>query len=125
VRGTQLPARVDAPALAAQPLPVQQVRAGQLRPQPGPAQPVDRLAVQLVGGRPAAQQRPAARLEAQPEVGPAGGLGRLRQLLQRAAATSVLPVRAAASTSSGSAHMEIFSVNVSLLACRAAARASS
>jgi hypothetical protein len=63
----QLPARVDAPALAAQPLPVQQVRAGQLRTQPGPAQPVDRLAVELVGGRPAAQQRPAVRLQAQPK----------------------------------------------------------
>ena len=37
VGGTQLLARMDAPAFAAQPLPVEQVRAGQLRTQPGPA----------------------------------------------------------------------------------------
>src|SRR5262249_61760300 len=45
----QLLARVDAPTLAAQPLPVQQVRAGQLRAQLGAAQPADRLALGVLG----------------------------------------------------------------------------
>jgi hypothetical protein len=56
---SQLLASVDAPALAAQPLAVEKMRAGQLRPQRRPAQPVDRLAVQVVGERPwlSARQR--------------------------------------------------------------------
>src|SRR5581483_5071877 len=56
-RGAKLLARVEASALAPQPLTVDQVRAGELRTQPGRAQPVDRFAVQLVGRRPGAQQR--------------------------------------------------------------------
>ena len=47
----QLLARVDPAILAAQPLAIEQVRAGELRTQPGAAQPLDRLAIQLVGGR--------------------------------------------------------------------------
>ena len=82
--GTELGARVDAPLPAAQPLPVQQMGAGELRTQPGPAQPADRLAVQAVGGRRVAQQRAAAGLDAQGGIGPAG-LGRFRQPRKRVA----------------------------------------
>ena len=80
--GAQLVAGFDAPALAAQPLPVQQMRAGELRTEPGTAQPVDRVVVQLVGGRPAAQQRPAARLYPERPVG-AAGPRRVREPLER------------------------------------------
>src|SRR5262249_44484907 len=55
--GAQLLARVDAPALAAQPLTVKQVGAGKLGTQPGTAQPVDRLVVQDLGGLRATYQR--------------------------------------------------------------------
>ena len=65
----QLLARVDPAILAAQPLAVEQMRAGDLRTEPGTPQPLDRLAVQLVGGRPVAQQRPAARFDAERELG--------------------------------------------------------
>jgi hypothetical protein len=47
----QLLPRIEASALTAQPFPVQQVRPGELRAQPDPAQPVDRLAVLVLGGR--------------------------------------------------------------------------
>src|ERR1700722_16993744 len=49
-RGARLPPPLAAAALAAQPLPVQQVAAGQLGPDPGPAQPLDRLPVAAPGG---------------------------------------------------------------------------
>ena len=52
VRGAQLRARVDAAILAAQPLAVEQVGAGELGTQPGAAQPLDRLAVEALGGSP-------------------------------------------------------------------------
>ena len=57
-------ARIDASALTAQPLPVQQVRAGELRTQLRAAQPIDRFAIQVVSGGADAQQRPGARLDA-------------------------------------------------------------
>jgi hypothetical protein len=63
-------ARVAGAPLPAQPFPVQQVRAGQFGPQPGAAQPVDRFPVQALGGLTVAQQRAAARLDTQAEVGP-------------------------------------------------------
>ena len=84
VGGAELDARVDAALLAAQPLPVNQMGAGQLRTQAGPAQPVDRLAVQVVRCGGVAQQRPAARLDAQGLIG-AAGLRRLRQPRERIA----------------------------------------
>ena len=80
--GAQLLARVDAAALAAQPLAVEQVGAGELRTQRRSAEPLDRLAVERVGGRPLAQQSSAARLDAEREVSPAA-FGRLRQSLER------------------------------------------
>jgi hypothetical protein len=49
VRGAQLDPRVGAAALAAQPLAVQQVRAGKLGPEAGAAEPLGRLAVQPLG----------------------------------------------------------------------------
>ena len=61
VGGAQLLARVHAPALAAQPLAVEQVRAGELRSQPGPAEAVDRVAVRAVGGLALAHQRARTR----------------------------------------------------------------
>ena len=64
-------ARVDAAVLAAQPLAVEQVRAGELGTQPGPAEPLDRLAVQALGGLAVAQQRPRARLDPERPVGAA------------------------------------------------------
>ena len=46
VRRAQLLARVEAATLAAQPLAVHQMRSGELRTQPGPTEPFDRLAIQ-------------------------------------------------------------------------------
>ncbi len=54
--GAQLLARVRAAALAAQPLPVEQVGAGELGADAGTAQPDDRLAVQALGVAARAQQ---------------------------------------------------------------------
>jgi hypothetical protein len=59
----KLLAYVATPARAAQPLPVEKVRAGELRREPGPAQPVDRFPVELLGGGGVAQQGPRARLD--------------------------------------------------------------
>jgi hypothetical protein len=84
VRRAKLLAGVDPAALAAQPLAVEEMGAGELRTQPGTAQPLDRLAVQRVGGGAVAYQRPGARLDAKREVG-AGRLGRLPKSLQRIA----------------------------------------
>ena len=104
VRGAQLLAGLAAPALAAQPLAVQQVGAGQFGAQPGAAEPLDRLAVQALGLLALAQQRPGPRLDPQPPVG-AAGPGRFRSAgPARRWPRAVLPVRAAASISSGSAH---------------------
>jgi hypothetical protein len=71
VSGSQLLARLGPAALPSQPLPVQQVGAGQVGAQPGPGQALDRLAVQALGGLALAQQRPAARLDTQPQSVPA------------------------------------------------------
>ena len=83
VGGAQLRARVRAAALPAQPLAVEQVRAGQLRAQPGPAEPVDRLAVQVARRlrRRSAAPGSAPRCPAPKSVPP--GLRRLRQPLER------------------------------------------
>ena len=55
-----------------QPFAVEQVGAGQFGTEPGPAQPGDRLAVQLIGGRTAAWPGLGARLDAQRVVGARG-----------------------------------------------------
>ena len=70
VGDAQLLARVDAPALAAQPLAVEQVRAGELRPQPGAAEPLDRLAVEAARPpSPSLSSARDARLDAERPVG--------------------------------------------------------
>ena len=71
VGGAELRARVDPPVLAAQPLAVEQVRAGELRAQPRAAQPLDRLAVQALGALALAQQRARAGPDAERPVGAA------------------------------------------------------
>src|SRR5215472_16082623 len=57
---TQLIARVDAAALAAQPLPVEQMRAGKFRADFGAAEPLDRTVIQEIRAVAAGQQRPWA-----------------------------------------------------------------
>ena len=57
VGGSQLGAGVSAAVLAAQPFAIDQVGTGELRAQPGAAEPVDRLTVQVLGGLAVAQQR--------------------------------------------------------------------
>jgi hypothetical protein len=65
VRGAQLRPRLGPPALAARPLAVEQVRAGQFGPEAGAAQPVKRLAVPALGVLAVGQQSPAACVDAQ------------------------------------------------------------
>ena len=124
VRDPQLLASVDAPALATQPLAVEQAGAGELRTQPGAPEAIDRFAVQALGGLALRQQRARPRLDAERPVGVAV-LGVLAQPREAAAASSVFPVLLAASTSSLSDHMETKSSGVSSLASMAAASASS
>jgi len=54
----QLFTGVGAPALTAQPLAIEQMRAGELRAERGTAEASNRLAIELVGGRTVADQRP-------------------------------------------------------------------
>src|SRR3954452_7917734 len=76
VGGTELDTRVDTAILAAQPLPVEQMSPGELRTQPGAAQPLDRLAMQAIGTVAVAHECSAARLDSQAPVGVAGRCGR-------------------------------------------------
>jgi hypothetical protein len=71
VRRTKLLACVASSPLAPQPLPVEQMRAGELGTEMSPAQPIDRFEVELLGGGAVAQQRPRARLDPQCPVGAA------------------------------------------------------
>ena len=68
----QLCARVDAAILAAQPLPVEEMRACEVGPEPRAPQAVDGLAVQALGGLALAQQRARPGVEAERPVGVAG-----------------------------------------------------
>jgi hypothetical protein len=76
VRRAKLLTRLVAAALAAQPLPVQQVSAGEHRTHAGLAQLGDRLAIQAVGDFALGQQRARPRLDPQPPVGAADPPGR-------------------------------------------------
>src|SRR5215210_9225028 len=69
VRSTELDPRVDPAVLAAQPLPVEQMSPGELRTQPGSAQPLDRLAMQALGTLAVTHECSAARLDSQAPVG--------------------------------------------------------
>src|SRR5262249_15206355 len=64
----QLLTRAPALALPAQPLTVQQVRASELGTQLGTAKPIDRLAIQVLGGGTVAEQRPAPCLDAERDL---------------------------------------------------------
>src|SRR5689334_15502407 len=74
--GPQLGAGVPAPVLPAQPFAVQEVSAGHGRAHAGTAEPLDRLAVAVLGGLAFTQQSPRAGLGAERPVG-AAGAGRL------------------------------------------------
>ena len=82
VRGPQLATGLGPPVLAAQPLAVAQPGPGQVYGHPGPAQPVERLAVQLIRRGPVGQQRQGPRRRPAGPVG-AARRGDLRQLSRR------------------------------------------
>src|SRR3954454_9541532 len=63
VGGTEFDTCVDPAVLAAQPFPVQQMSAGEVRTPPGPSQSLDRLVMQALGRLILAQECPAARLD--------------------------------------------------------------
>ena len=69
VGGAQLLARVDAPVLAAQPLAVEQMGAGELHADAGTAEAFDRLAVETVGDVALAEQGADAGLDPQRPLG--------------------------------------------------------
>ena len=68
--------------LLAQPLAIEQMRASERYANAGATQPFDWLAVQMLGGFAAAEQRAAARLYPQCPIGTAGPRG-LREALER------------------------------------------
>src|SRR4051794_26897255 len=72
VGSAQLVARVDPAVLAAQPLPVEQMSAGELGTKRGPCESLDGLAMQALGAFTLAQECPAARLYSPAPVGVAG-----------------------------------------------------
>ena len=86
----ELLAGVGAAVLAAQPFAVQKVSASQLGTEPGAAEPFDRLPVQAISGLTLADQRAAAGLDAQCPVS-AAGLGRFRELIDRACCQPGIP----------------------------------
>ena len=60
--------RVDAAPLAAQPLAIEEVRAGQLGPQPGTRETLDRFSIETLGSVTLADEGTAARCESQTPV---------------------------------------------------------
>jgi len=81
-RASEVLACIDAPSAAAQPFAVQQMRAGKVDGDATMGEALDRLAVEALGDRVVAQQRCAARLDAERPLGP-GDLGPLAQALER------------------------------------------
>src|SRR3954447_26426702 len=69
MRGAQLHARLDPPALPAQPLAVQEVRSRERYRDTGAAEPLDRLTVEALSLLALAHERPRARRDAQRPVG--------------------------------------------------------
>ena len=102
VSGAELLACVQSTAVAAQPLAVDEVGAGELGADAGTAEPLDRLSVVPLGGLALAQQGTRAGRDPERPVGAGAGASRLSRV-ERGAASSGRPLRAAASTSSGSA----------------------
>ena len=90
VGGAQLVACVTPPELAAKPLAVEQVGTGELGPQPGAAEPLDRLGVVVLGIVAFAEQRSRACLQALRPVGTLDGRHG-RQPLQRFPGNLCLP----------------------------------
>jgi NADP-dependent 3-hydroxy acid dehydrogenase YdfG len=90
VGAAELPAGVDPAVLAAEPLAVEQVRAGQIDAGARPPQVPDGPLVQVLGGLAVAQQRQRARPDAERPVG-AGRAGGLRQAAHRPGAPGGLP----------------------------------
>jgi hypothetical protein len=124
VRGAQLRPRLGPAALAAQPLAVQQVRAGEFGPKAGAAEPVGRLAVPALGVLAVAEQRAAACVDPCPQsVWPM--LVASASRASAPAASRLCPVLLAASISSGSARIETCSSGACSAACCAWARAVS
>src|SRR5262249_59315432 len=68
----QVLAGVEASPLAPQPLAVEEVGARQFESEAASREPVDRLAIELLGDRAVAQQRARACLEAERPFGPGG-----------------------------------------------------
>ena len=81
----------SAAALAAQPFAVEQVRAGELHADAGAAEPVDRLAVEALGGLALAEQRPRAGLDPERPVGAAGAASISESRRSASAARSGVP----------------------------------
>ena len=122
--GAQLRARVGPAGLAAQPLPVQQVRPGQLGTKGRAAQSFDRLTIRGLGVSPSlSSARDRAWIPCAQSVWPTLVAAASRS--SASAASWVCPVLLAASISSGSAHAEIYSSGACSLACRASSWAFS
>jgi hypothetical protein len=99
------------------------VGAGEFRTELGAAEPVDRFAVAALGGLASVSSaRDRASIPSLKSVPLARVVSASRS--STSPASSVFPLRAAASISSGSTHMEIYSPGVSWLACQAASLAS-
>src|SRR3954465_12277244 len=64
----QLLPRVEPAALPTQPFAVQEVSAGELHPDASPGEPLDRLAIEPLGGLAIANERPRAPLDAERPV---------------------------------------------------------
>ena len=64
----QLLPRVDPATLPAQPLAVEQVRPGELGPQPGPREPLDRFSIETLGGVAFAEEGTASSCDSQAPV---------------------------------------------------------
>ena len=81
--GAQLSARVQPPALAAEPFAVDEMSAGEPPADACAAEPLERLAVELFGGLTVADQGVRIRVDAEPPVA-AAGAGALRESLEGA-----------------------------------------
>ena len=90
VRGSQLRPRIDASMLAAQPLAVEEVGAGELGTEWCAAEPADRLLIARFGLLVVAEEARDARLDAACPVGVGGARG-LREPLERSRAELGLP----------------------------------
>ena len=118
--------RASTPALlAAQPLAIEQMRAGELRTQPGARQSLDRLAVQALGALTLADECAAAGFDAQCPIGAGRRCDRHHALERGGRELGASQCESAASISSGRAQWGDDSCGVSSAARSAAASARS